>query len=299
MSQNVDHAPNAEAPASPKDARGTTIRAVQTPLGLFVLVVMLVEVVLGLVASTSTGNDRTCLIVCMSVTLLLVVFIVSGMAVFRPRSLYGVPMEVLVRQNAQHADPADGTRTAIVRPRVFVGSSPSLARHFPETKNIIHNAFPHSAMMFVKDLTAKEFRQTLTDHQIDIVQLSVVVLSDGSLEFSDGCVPALGVRQLLEHCGARLIILAACNSVPLAAALAGRVNMIAATGTLRAFPNDMRGSIADAHFRQMGGDFNEWNRVFFSLLSSSVPLAQAYSIAGASIRTPLAIIMHSNLVFEK
>lgn len=66
------------------------INAVKTPLGFFVLVVLLVEVILGITANMSTGSDRTILIVGMLFLILLLVIIVAWMAYYRPSALYGL-----------------------------------------------------------------------------------------------------------------------------------------------------------------------------------------------------------------
>src|SRR5712692_9381528 len=72
-----------------KDSRVSIINTVQTPLGFFVLVVLIVEAILGITATFSSGNDKTFLIGGMLALIFLLVLIVSGMAVFRPPSLYG------------------------------------------------------------------------------------------------------------------------------------------------------------------------------------------------------------------
>lgn len=72
-----------------KDAKVDIINSVQTPLGFFVLVVLIVEVILGVTANTSAGVDKTYLILGMLGLIFLLVLIVSGMAIFRPTSLYG------------------------------------------------------------------------------------------------------------------------------------------------------------------------------------------------------------------
>lgn len=79
------------AKQAPKDNKAEIINAVKTPLGFFTLTVLLVEVVFGIVASMSSGNDKTYLINGMMILIFVLVFIVAGMAVFRPTALYGKP----------------------------------------------------------------------------------------------------------------------------------------------------------------------------------------------------------------
>jgi hypothetical protein len=76
--------------SSKKDSRVTIINAVQTPLGFFVLIVLVLEVTLGVAAGFSSGNDKTYLIIGMIILIIMLVLIVAGMAFFRPASLYGI-----------------------------------------------------------------------------------------------------------------------------------------------------------------------------------------------------------------
>ena len=92
---NERHQENKSLKASPenisteKDSRVSLINTVQTPLGFFVLVVLIVEAILGLTANFSTGSDKTYLIIGMLILIFLLVLIVTGMAVFRPGALNG------------------------------------------------------------------------------------------------------------------------------------------------------------------------------------------------------------------
>jgi uncharacterized membrane protein YuzA (DUF378 family) len=72
-----------------RDSKVNIIKAIQTPLGFFVLIVLLVEAIFGVIASFSDGSHRTYLIIGMFALILLLVLIVSAIAVFRPEALYG------------------------------------------------------------------------------------------------------------------------------------------------------------------------------------------------------------------
>jgi len=66
------------------------IRAVQTPLGFFVLVVLIVEAMMGILAGISQSIDRTILIVGMLAIMLILIAIVAFLAYYRPEALVGV-----------------------------------------------------------------------------------------------------------------------------------------------------------------------------------------------------------------
>lgn len=65
------------------------IQGVRTPLGFFVLVVLVVEALLGITAGLSQGPDRTRLINGMLILIFLLVVIVTLLAFFRPEALGG------------------------------------------------------------------------------------------------------------------------------------------------------------------------------------------------------------------
>lgn len=65
------------------------IQTVQTPLGFFVLVVLVIEVILATTATFSEGFDRTFLIIGMMVLIFLLVVIVAFLAYWRPDALRG------------------------------------------------------------------------------------------------------------------------------------------------------------------------------------------------------------------
>jgi hypothetical protein len=75
---------------TPARGRPGIIEAVQTPLGFFVLVVLIVEAILGTVAFTiEVGADRTFVIRAMIVLIFALVVIVTGLALWRPSILAG------------------------------------------------------------------------------------------------------------------------------------------------------------------------------------------------------------------
>src|SRR5260370_25686988 len=72
-------APSTKQRRSTADRVGI-IQAIQTPLGFFVLVVLVVEVVFGIVAGLRAGSDRTYLIIGMIALMFFVVAIVRFLA---------------------------------------------------------------------------------------------------------------------------------------------------------------------------------------------------------------------------
>ncbi len=72
-----------------ESSRSEIIDKVKTPLGFFTLIVLIVEVVFGIIASLSSGSDRTYLIIGMILIMLVLIGIVAGLAFLRPEALSG------------------------------------------------------------------------------------------------------------------------------------------------------------------------------------------------------------------
>jgi hypothetical protein len=70
-------------------SRSEVIRTVSTPLGFFALVVLVIEVILGALAATGTGEGRTITVGVMLVVIIGLVGIVAYFAYHRPEALFG------------------------------------------------------------------------------------------------------------------------------------------------------------------------------------------------------------------
>ena len=76
--------------SSTPSSRVGLIRAVNTPLGFFVLIVLVIEAILGTLAGMSSGFDRTLSLVGMLVIIFALVAVVAFMAYYRPEALSGL-----------------------------------------------------------------------------------------------------------------------------------------------------------------------------------------------------------------
>ncbi len=84
-------APEKRNSSGGSESRIDIIRAVSTPMGFFVLVVLIVEVIFGTIVAVPGSVEPTAkqtLIYGMLALILLLVFLVAGMALFRPGSLF-------------------------------------------------------------------------------------------------------------------------------------------------------------------------------------------------------------------
>ena len=87
---------NEETDAPPLLSRANLINTVTTPLGFFVLVVLVIEGIFGVTASLSDGAHRTYLVAGMIAVILLLVGIVAFMAYQRPEGLRGESAETSI-----------------------------------------------------------------------------------------------------------------------------------------------------------------------------------------------------------
>lgn len=92
------------------------IATVQTPLGFFALIVLVVEAIFGGMAAVSSGTDRTYLVLGMLAIMLSLILIVAVLAFIRPESLHGQrPASrtvVLAQTQPANAQPFASTATA-------------------------------------------------------------------------------------------------------------------------------------------------------------------------------------------
>lgn len=137
-------------------------------------------------------------------------------------------------------------------------------------------------------VNADRLRFLLSSKRYDIVQLTLDVSHDGSIGFYDSAppseggsnrIPADGLVKLLEAASTSLLVLACCNSVPLAARLSSRINMVAASGNLYVEP------------------FVEWTRIFYRLLAAGQRLSHAFNLAESTVNLPLSIILHQDVQY--
>jgi hypothetical protein len=127
-------------------------------------------------------------------------------------------------------------------------------------------------------------RHLLTSEEFDVVHLLAYVdPSDGALALDGGDqrerISAQGLADLLDVCKAKVIVLAACDSIVLAAHVSRQANVIAATTSMSVEP------------------FIQWATCFYNLLARGHALSRAYDIARATTDTPMVLLMKQDLAF--
>jgi hypothetical protein len=266
-----------QQPPSASGSRVELINTVQKPLGFFVLVVLVVEVILGIVAGLSEGRDRTYLIVGMLVLIFALVGIVTAMALWRPESLQGLRPHFPL-----HISPTASALPEVLRvsrPAVLCAASTQYETiGFDKDVDIVERFAAKSRI--VHDLTSPLLRRLLTEREFHIVHLlNFVEPGDGTLVFDAADrMSSEGFATLLELCKAQLVVLASCDSINLAAKVSRRTNIIAATTTMNT------------------RDFEQWAECFYSLLFRGHSLSRAFEVARTTTNAPMVLLMKQDFV---
>jgi hypothetical protein len=255
----------------PKPGKPQTIK---TPLALFACAIFASETVLAVAAANGSGTEQVILVSGMVITLL---FALAATTVFAWRGwqgLYGpetnpttFPLEVETISGA----------------RIFCGSSARDFERFQATKDeaILKNKF--RSVTCRNQLTSTDFEAELSAKKFDIVHIAVTVdKATGDLVFSDeDRLPSDAAAQLLEMCGARLLVLASCDSVPLAARIVRGCNMIAAYEVLKT------------------PIFFPWAEAFYEFLKKHRTLSDSFEYARCRVGgIPMALFLRKDFRIE-
>ncbi|UCC59037.1 MAG: hypothetical protein JSW14_03850 [Candidatus Bathyarchaeum sp.] len=264
-------------------SRESLIKSVKTPLGFFVLVVLIVEAIMGITVSFSSGLDRTILIVGMIGLIFLLVAVVTGMAIYRPMSLYGKSVSDI--KEIESSNKSISKVKMVSKPKVLC-AVPLYGR---ELKNLeMFKSDVKIISQFFKDVTTEEELTTdklhslLANNNFNILHLVVCVRTKGEIILSPHVpLTSEGFEKLLAVSRPDLLIMAWCDSIHIAPMLAGKINMISIVG-----------KIYDSQFLS-------WEKQFYELLSKGHPLSSAFEISRAVSQIPAVLIMKNDIIFKK
>src|SRR5579864_7728444 len=155
---------------------------------------------------------------------------------------------------------------------------------FDDDVAVLASAFPESVEV-ERDLTSERLEVLLTSKRFSIVHLLCFVHpKTGEIIFSEAreggltvepkrSMSAEGFFKLAEFCGVRLVVLASCDSLILAAKLARVTNLVAAADWVRV------------------EDIVRWERSFYECLAHGQPLSTSYELATAVSQAPMLLLM--------
>lgn len=182
----------------------------------------------------------------------------------------------------------------ITNPRILCAASSQFEdMGFEEDVAVIKEAFPEATISVEHNLSSDRLRGLLMGNQFDILHFLTyvhpktgeTVLSDINIETEEvtgddlDVISAEGFSKLVGFCKARLIVLASCNSLLLAAYLAPHVNMIASTGWVYTKA------------------IVKWEKSFYQCLARGTPLSVSSEIANAMSKAPMIRLMKKDVAF--
>jgi CHAT domain len=224
----------------------------------------------------SEGSDRAYLIVGMFLILFLLIFIVAGLAVWRPEALSAQRPRLV-----SSTSPEDVSKH-IKNPKVLCASTKQFeSLGFEEDVRLLKDHFKNTEVKH--GLTSNSLKSLLATKEYDVIHLlAYVEPQSGNLVFSENdSLTSLGFAELIKISKAHLVILATCDSVDLAARVARTTNIIASTAIMQT------------------KDFIEWAEMFYQLLfKKKYPISQAYEIATSTSNAPVVLLMKQDVIFE-
>lgn len=179
---------------------------------------------------------------------------------------------------------ADNRIEEIEQPKILCASSRQWAEFgFEKDVEILTKKF--NGVVVSDQFTFEKLNDLLTQQSWDILHLvgfvhvetgdfcfSDIVLKTKDLGVSPSKVAARGLVRLVELAKARLVVLATCESLALAAQLARVTNVIAAAASISA------------------EQIAVWGDLFYGLLAKGKPLSQAFDIAKEASDSPLVLV---------
>ncbi len=254
-------------------SRVAIINAVKTPLGFFVLVVLVVEVALGGLAAKAEGENQLVALYGMLVVVLALIAVVAFFSYRRPEALIG------------ERPPASDDTLKVATPSIEVnGALCAVTKTFEplgadEDVSILEKSFPGKVTR-LQPVTPETLKDILVKKKFEIIHLlGYVDPTSGEFHFENETISARGLLRLVEQAEAKLVFLATCDSLTLAAELARTVNVVAATNSV-----EINAMV-------------QWEKMFYTLLSQGRKMSEAYEVALETSDSPMRLIMHRDMKF--
>ena len=179
----------------------------------------------------------------------------------------------------------------IIKPKILCASNPQYEElGFEKDLTTIQNYFP-GQVISAHNITAKSLRGILTEQKFDILHILAHVLKNGDLllssyapekkepEITSEKISAEGFAKLIEVSNISLVVLATCDSLPLAASLNRKTNLVAAM--------DLIGI----------DEMVEWEDCFYGFLSKGFSISKSFELSKSLHTLPMILIPSTDLAF--
>jgi hypothetical protein len=252
------------------------VQVVTTPLNFFVLVVLVVEAIIGSLASFSGSTERPILVLYMTTIIVLLVLIVALLAWFRPEALRGARV-------ASAATPlrSELEISIVSEPSVLVASSVrfndlSIDKDIEAAKIV-----GRDKTRIERGIGSKEFCAILLKNKFDILHFVADVEQIGGKIFftSVDTMPPAGLSDLVKLCGAKLVVLATCDSLSLGAHLSRVTNVVAASTQV-----EDEAVVA-------------WEQCFYEGLAQGYSLSEAFDVSRSATSAEMVLLLKRDIRF--
>jgi hypothetical protein len=184
----------------------------------------------------------------------------------------------------------------IKNPKILCACSPQYFHlSFQKDVDLIRNETEKisAQILDLHSTDSERLTNTLMENKFDIIHIAAYVdPKTGEIYFNDmrlngalpdgvkiDSIPAIGFSKLIELAKAKLVILATCDSLILAAKLAKVANMVAATDWVSV------------------DDILKWEMGLYRCLAKGVSLSNAYETASSLSKAPMLLLLKKDLAF--
>ena len=179
----------------------------------------------------------------------------------------------------------------ITKPKILCASNSQFEEFgFEKDLTTIQNYFP-GQVVTARNITVRTLREILTEQQFDILHILAYVAKNGDLVLSNydpeekkeqktnEKISAEGFAKLIEVSNISLVVLATCDSLPLAASLNRKTNLVAAMDVVQI------------------DEIIEWEDCFYGFLSKGFSVAKSFELSKSLHTLPMILIPSIDIAF--
>jgi hypothetical protein len=262
------------------------ISVVKTPLGFFVLVILVLEALFGVLVYTSNVDKavQSGLLITTFALILILILLVAYLAVYKPGSLPGTNTTTILPTSKTAR--SSSTVKTIQKGEILCACSPQWkGLAFPEDVKAIRESFPKVQVEY--QLNSEKLVDLLTQKNFSIIHIAGYVdrnggdmifseINDGKPVSSADGINVNGFSTLVKNANVSLVVLATCDSLLLAVHLARYTNVISTNDWVE------------------GEKIAKWSKTFYRLLSQGKTLSKAYEVATNSMDVRMYLIIKSD-----
>jgi hypothetical protein len=292
---SADVASDKSETAGMVQGRSRIIDVVKTPLGFFVLVILVLETLFGVIIYSSNIHQevRSGLLISTFAFILILVVLVAAMAIFKPQSLSATRSITVI--TSPRRSRSTSTIETIEKEEIYCASTPQWKQFaFEEDVKAIKKSFGKKVTVEYQ-LSSGVLGNLLTQKGFSIIHVvGHVDRNNGDMIFSEinlkterplssqvDRIDADGFSSLVVNANVHLVVLATCYSLLLAVRLSRYTNVVSPNGYVE------------------GRDVARWSEYFYRLLSQGKPLSKAHEDATRITNVPMYLIIKRDFLLKQ